>query len=357
MLALGPARGRWQRGVAMIAGIDTHKDTLAVAVIDDAGRVLACREYANDGAGFTRLCVLIEKYAVRRVGIEGSANYGWPAAMRLTSLAGVEVVEVPPLLTSRERTARPGQGKTDPIDAVAIARITAREADLPPVKPMTGIPADLRVLLDYRDQLIAARTAMVNRVHVELTWLHPGYQHRIGQLTLPAHYAAALELLAADQGVRADTTRRRLAHIGELHQEIRDLKAQIRDLVAATGTSLPSIYGVGPVTAGRIIAEVVDIRRYRSRNAFAAANGTAPIPASSGRTVRHRLNRGGNRTLNRCLYTIAITQIRADTEARAYYLRKRDQGKTPAEARRCVKRHLSDIVYRTLHADLAHQAG
>ncbi|XAW58100.1 IS30 family transposase [Blastococcus sp. HT6-4] len=109
-------------------------------------------------------------------------------------------------------------------------------------------------------------------------------------------------------------------------------------------TGLTDVYGLGPVSAATILGEVADIRRYRSRHAFAAANGTAPIPASSGRTTRHRLNRSGNRTLNRVLYMIAITQIRADTEGRAYYQRKRAEGKTNREALRCLKRRLSDVT-------------
>ncbi|MCW2617423.1 MAG: Transposase, family [Modestobacter sp.] len=116
---------------------------------------------------------------------------------------------------------------------------------------------------------------------------------------------------------------------------------------------LTTIYGIGPFVAARILAEVVDIARYPSRHHFPAANGSAPIPASSGRTVRHRLNRGGNRQLNRALYTIAITEIRADTEGRTYYERKRAEGKTNREALRCLKRRLSDVVYKTLRADAA----
>jgi transposase len=124
--------------------------------------------------------------------------------------------------------------------------------------------------------------------------------------------------------------------------------------VADVHTGLTGIYGLGPVGAATILGEVADIRRYRSRHAFAAANGTAPLPANSGRTTsRHRLNRSGNRTLNRVLYTMAITQIRADTEGRAYYQRKRAEGKTGREALRCLKRRLSDVVYKTLHEDLA----
>jgi transposase len=116
---------------------------------------------------------------------------------------------------------------------------------------------------------------------------------------------------------------------------------------------LTDLYGVGPLVAARFLAEVVDIRRYPNRNAFASANGTAPLPASSGRTVRHRFNPGGNRQLNRSLYTIALTQIRGDTEGRAYYERKRAAGKSKREALRCLKRRLSDIVFTTMRHDAA----
>jgi transposase len=146
-------------------------------------------------------------------------------------------------------------------------------------------------------------------------------------------------------------TRRRLARIVAIDVESAALKLRIAALVAETGTSLTTIYGVGPIIAGRFLAEVVDINRYPNRNAFASANGTAPLSASSGRTQRHRFNPGGNRRLNRCLYTIAITQIRADTEGRTYYLRKREAGKTKKEALRCLKRRLSDIVYSAMRRD------
>ena len=139
----------------------------------------------------------------------------------------------------------------------------------------------------------------------------------------------------------------------EINAELAGLRAQIAELVEQSGTTLTGIYGVGVFVAARILAEVVDVGRYPTRHTFAAANGSAPIPASSGRTVRHRLNRGGNRQLNRALYTIAITEIRADTEGRAYYERKRAEGKTSREALRCLKRRLSDVVYRTLRADQA----
>jgi transposase len=338
----------------VLAGIDTHKDTLAVAVIDPGGRPVVVTELANTEAGFDDLEQFLERHAVTRVGIEGSGNYGRGAAVRLVLAGGIEVVEVPPSLTSRERSGRPGQGKTDPIDAVAIARITAREPGLPPVRLAVGEAADLRALADYRAQLVAERTALANRTHAELHGLRPGYQSTVPRLTGPTFIAAARDLLAGDDSVRARLIRRRLARLAELTAEIREVTDLIAAEVERVDTHLTGLYGVGPVAAATILGEIADIRRYRSRHAFASANGTAPLPANSGRTTRrHRLNRSGNRTLNRVLYTMAITQIRADTEGRAYYQRKRAEGKTSREALRCLKRRLSDLIYKTLHEDLA----
>jgi transposase len=339
----------------VFAGVDTHKDSLAVAVIDQAGRVLATRQLPNTEPGFASLVSLLQRHEVRRVGIEGSGGYGRAAAIHLAILDSIEVVEVPTLLTARERSARPGRGKTDPIDAVAIARVVAREPSLPQVRPATGPAADLRALVDYREQLVAERTAVANRVHAELAGLRPGYHHTLPHLTRPSELAAAHGLLDGDTSVRAELTRRRLARLASLDAEIAELYEQISAAVEKTGTGLRSIHGVGVLIAARILAEVVDVRRYPTRHAFASANGSAPIPASSGRTVRHRLNRGGNRQLNRCLYLIALTEIRCDTEGRASYRRKRAEGKTKPEALRCLKRRLSDIIYRQLRQDLRSQ--
>jgi transposase len=235
----------------MFAGVDTHKDTLAVAVIDHAGRVVRQLELPNQDSGYARLLALLTSHNVVRVGVEGSGNFGWPAAIYLLE-HDLNVVEVPPLMTSRERLNRPGQGKTDPVDAVAIARITAREDALPPVRPMTGHAADLRVLTEYRDQLVIERTATANRVHTDLLWLRPGYQHELPHLTNIAHLHAALELLSGDDSVRAAVTRRRLARMLTLTEQLAELRIQIDALVKASGSRLPEVYGVGPVVAATI---------------------------------------------------------------------------------------------------------
>src|SRR3954452_5597312 len=250
-----------RRRSRVLAGIDTHKDTLAVAVIDDTGRPVVVTELANTETGFTALEQLLAEHAVRRVGIEGSGNYGRGAAVHLVLTGPAEVVEVPPNLTSRERSGRPSAGKTDPIDAVAIARITAREPALPPVRLAVGQAADLRALADYRAQLVAERTALASRTHAELHGLRPGYQDRVPRLTAPTFITAAKDLLAGDTSVRATLTRRRLARLAELTAEIQELHGLITDAVQHVKTGLTDLYGLGPVSAATILGEVADIRR------------------------------------------------------------------------------------------------
>jgi Transposase len=169
----------------VFAGIDTHKDTLAVAVVDQVGLPIVRVEEPNTRSGFVRIGELLATHQVTRVGIEGSGSFGRCVAPYLVldwDQPGVAVLEVPTVMTSRERGARPGKGKTDPVDAVAIARITMRESDLPPVRLAVGDAADLRALLDYREDLVSERSDLVNRVHADLAGLFPGYHHQIPNL-------------------------------------------------------------------------------------------------------------------------------------------------------------------------------
>ena len=335
----------------MFVGMDSHKDTLAVSDVDQAGRQQQTQTFANTRNGHRRLLVWLQgQPGVVRVGIEGAGGYGRAVAMCLVQ-AGLVVVEVTPSLTVRERRRLRQRGKADPTDALAIARVVAREQDLPPVRRQ-DLTEDLRLLVDYREQLLGERTRIANRVHADLVALRPGYQRQLPELRSQRAAGLVRRLLRGQVSVRAELVRRRLDQLDRLDAEIRALKARIGDLVQATGTSLVQVHGVGPLVAARILGEVGDVRRFADRHKFAAANGTAPIPASSGRTQRHRLNRGGNRRLNRALYTVAITQARSDHPGRAYLARKQRQGKTRREALRCLKRRISDAIYRQLLADL-----
>lgn len=334
----------------MYAGIDSHKDTLAVAIVDDSGRKVTTATVANEPGGYDKLAKLLADHGVTRVGMECSGTYGRPGSVALTA-AGFTVFEVPATMTVRERNRQPARGKSDPIDALAVARVVARGEPLPPARCESGPADDLQQLTHYRRQLVKERTRVSNRVHVELTILRPGYQRELPQLTRPMHLVAARKLLRGLTGVRVSITRARLDRLRQLDAEIKALAVQITDIVEATGTSLLEVRGVGPITAGKILGETGDVRRFRDRNAYAAGNGTAPIPVSSGRTDRYRLNRAGNRRLNEALHTVALVQIRADGPARAYIDRKKAEGKTSREAMRSLKRRLSDVIYQALLLD------
>jgi transposase len=265
--------------------------------------------------------------------------------------AGEQVVEVPPQFTARERRHQGQKGKSDPVDALAIARVAAREAKLPP-PPLEGKLRDLRLLVDFRQQLVDERTRNANRLHADLLVLQPGYQVRCRNFTTKRSLAAADNLLSRKCSVRGELARRRLNELRRLDIEISALKKRISSLVPETGSRLTNIPGVGALVAARILGEVGDVRRFPSKSHFAAANGTAPIPASSGRTSRHRVNRGGNRQINRAIHTVVLVQSLVDPRAKTFIQRRRNEGKTHREAVRSLKRHISDVIYRQLRMDL-----
>jgi transposase len=189
------------------------------------------------------------------------------------------------------------------------------------------------VLSDYRDELVAQRTAEANRLHADLVIVCPGYARHCRALSSAHALNAAAGLLeqATTGSVRAQLAKRRVVRLQELDEQLAGCVTQLSKLVAATRTRLVDIVGIGSLMAARILGEVGDIHRFPTRDHFASANGTAPIPVSSGRTDRYRLNRGGNRRLNRALYFAALTQARHNPRARAYLARKQ------AKARPAVK--------------------
>ncbi len=335
-------------------GIDTHKATLAVSAIDELGRELDSITLRNDHAGHRRLRRWASREGPdRRFGIEGSGSFG--AALAQDLLASGEIVfEVPATLTDRERRHLRERGKSDPADALAIARVVLRERTLRRVS-RPSLVDDLKLLVIARDELVSERTRIANRLHADLLVLAPGYGERIPNLVAARHLATLARLLSRLTSVRAGLARSRLAHLRAIDREVADLEVRLVTLVAASGSSLPRLPGVGVVVAAKLLGEAGDVRQVRSSAAFAALAGTSPVPASSGQTQRHRLNRGGNRQLNRALHLMALVQARSYPPARAYLERRRAEGKTWREAIRCLKRHLADVVYRTMLLDL--QAG
>jgi transposase len=336
-------------GVAI--GVDSHKSSLAAAALDELGRVVGVREFPNDAPGHDDLLRWSKAQDCDRiVGIEGAGSYGAGLARHLIG-ADENVYEVPAFLSHRERKRNPSKGKSDPSDAVAIARVTARGEGLSSPR-RTDVFVDLKLLTDHRDQLVRARTRQINRTHTDLVISHPGYEKRIPKLNSMKNQAGALALLRGDRSVRAGLIRDRIREIRRLSKKIADVEKQIAGKVSESGTTLTALQGIGFVIAAKILGEVGDPARIRSKGAFAMLTGTAPLEASSGATKRHRLNRGGNRQLNYALHMMARARLRHDTDTKAYVARRQMEGKSEKEAVRCLKRHLSNLVFRQLVADL-----
>ena len=330
--------------------MDSHKRSLAAAAVDELGRVLGTKEFPNDPGGHRALLEWARGHGEpRMIGVEGSGTYG-AGLVRVLASAGEEVREVPAILTWKERRRKGSQGKSDPVDAVAIARVVARGEDLPSPRRVEVL-RDLKLLSDYRDQLVRSRTQLANRVHQDLVVLHPGYERRAPSLVRAKHLSTAASLVRGDPSVRAALVRRRIGELRRLGREIATTRAQIEMKLGQSGTTLTEVPGIGAVIAAKILGEVGDVGRIRSKGAFAKMAGTAPLAASSGMTIRHRLNRGGNRQLNFALHYMALARYRTDEETKAYIERRRAEGKTFKEAMRCLKRHLSNVVYRRMIAD------
>ena len=328
-------------------GIDTHKDSLAACVVDELGDPLAQRTFENDRRAHEALLAWIRATAEDpTIGIEGSAMYG-AAAARFLLDAGARVREVPPQLTHRERGRTRRPGKSDPGDALAIARIAARERSLPPVR-LSDRTVDIRMLVEAREDAIAEAVRIRNRLHADLVILVPGYSASVANLVSLRNRQRAGVLLRGRDGVQVALARGRLAKLRLLDREARSLEAQIRELVGAH--PLLEMHGVGLLTAAKLIAEAGDVRRFHSVDAFAMLAGVAPIPASSGQTQRMRLNRGGNRQLNRAFHTIAMVQAVRYPPARAFLARKAAEHKSGREGIRALKRQLVRSVFRRLEA-------
>jgi transposase len=266
---------------------------------------------------------------------------------------GETVVRVAPKLTVRERGAARERGKSDVIDAVAIARAALREGlDTLPGARLAGPELDVRLLVDHRERLVAQRTALSNDLRWHLHDLWPetvippralsasGWQTRV-----------AARLARAEQTARVRIARDELRRVRELTRAIDDLQAELAGLVAALAPRLLAERGCGVLTAAKLLGEIADVRRFATDAKLARSAGSAPIPASSGRTQRHRLDHGGNRQLNCALHRLAVTRGRLDPETAAYLARRQAEGKTRREAIRCLKRHLARRVWHLLQPD------
>lgn len=334
----------------VVIGVDPHKLSATIEVVNDRERFLGSGRFGTDGAGYAAMLRYVKAWPSRTWAVEGANGVGRPLAQRLLE-AGEHVVDVPAKLAARVRVFDTGHNrKTDARDAHSIAVVAVRTDGLR-VLQVDGELEALRMLVERREALTRRRVQSVNRLQALLAELLPG------QAKKDITTGQAKKMLAS---VRprdiAGKTRRRLAaeELAELvaiDAKVKKSTAELKTMVLARGSHLMDLRGVGPVVAARILADVGDVARFADRNRFASWTGTAPLDASSGENNRHRLSRAGNRRVNHMIHIAAISQIRLDTEGRAYYRRKRAEGKRPLEAIRCLKRRISDAIFRQLLAD------
>jgi transposase len=334
----------------VVIGMDPHKRSATIEVMAGDETVLGIGRYSTDGAGYAAMVKYAKQWPDRVWAIEGCQGIGRHIATRLLA-DGEQVTDVPPKLSARARVFATGQGrKTDATDAHSVALVATRMAGLRPLVNDEQL-AVLRILVDRRRSLGEDHTRMVSQLHQLLLELIPGGAKK----SLSAAQAKAL-LATVRPRDAAGKARRRvaaelIADLERIYQRSKQADKELKELVAATGTTLMDLHGIGPSGAARLLVEVADVTRFPDRGHFASWNGTAPIDASSGDQVRHRLSRAGNRQINRVLHIMATVQLRNPTEGRAYFDRKKAAGKTSMEAMRALKRRLSDVVYRQMLDD------
>jgi transposase len=331
-------------------GIDPHKSSVTAVAVDLAGyelgqiRLPVSKDLAEQLLGWA------QAWPDRQWAVEGATGLGRGVAQLLAS-ASQRVLDVPAKLAARARLLGSGSArKTDVTDAASVAAVAQRNQRLRMVQAEDHTVI-LRLLSDHRDHLVAERTRTLNRLHVLLRDLHPGGAKR-DLSTIQA--AALLRLIRPLTPV--DKQRKVLARdlLADLRRLDTTIKAHTKSLTTAldtAGSTLTDVHGLGPVLAAKILAHSGDITRFPSRHHYASYCGTAPIEASSGDQRRHRLSRAGNRQLNAAVHVIAVCQARDPGPGRNHYQRKLTESKTPAEARRSLKRQLSNVIYKRLLAD------
>lgn len=324
---------------------DIHKrNHMLVAVGAQTGELLAELQIAADEQGHQAALRWARELDAERVwALEDCRQVSRRLEQALLA-AGERVVRVAPRLTGLSRRADRRAGKSDPIDALAVARVAVREGpDRLPAAFLDEEAMEIRLLADHREDLVAERTRAQNRLRWHLLDLCPELEAQ-----LPVRSLGVAEHLEGHSSTRARVARMLVDRICEITDEVKRLQGEIKALISAHRPALLEETGCGPLTAATLIGHAAGAERFRGEAQFARMAGVAPIPVSSGKSERHRLHRGGDRQLNRALHVIAITRSRLDPETRAYLDKKRAEGKSNREALRCLKRHLARRFYRLL---------
>jgi transposase len=335
----------------VIIGIDAHKRTHSAVVVDERGRELAEKTIGGSSSRHhLELLAWASGYGQERMWAVEDCRHLSRRLERDLLAAGERILRVPPKLMANARAGARTYGKSDAIDALAVARAALREPNLASAR-LDGLERELRLLVDHRDDLVGERTRTINRLRWHLHELDPTLDPPPGALRRIRTLARLASELEAREGLVARLARELVERCRQLTVEISALAREIAALVEPLAPALLSICGCNALTAAKIVGETAGIERFHSPDAYARHNGTAPLPVSSAGRVHHRLSRTGNRQLNAALYRIALTQSQWHPQAKAMIARRKAAGDTSREALRVLKRRLSDVVYRALNTD------
>lgn len=334
----------------VMIGIDAHKKTFTAVAVDELGRQVGQRTLKSTSDGYFDLVRWARQWPDRRFAVEDCRHL----TRRLESdllTAGESLVRVHTQLMAGERRGGRERGKSDPIDALAVARVALREPDLP-VARLDGPTREIRLLTDHRETVVRERTRLHNRLRWHLHELIPELDIRPRGLRADKQLDRVTAELKAADGLVAELAQDLVDRCRDLNRRIRELESRLRPLVRKHGQSLLALPGCGLLSAAKILGETAGVDRFSTAAAFARFNGTAPVPVWSSNTERFRLNRGGNRQVNYALHMIAITQLRGIGPGKAYVDKRMASGNTKTEAVRLLRRRISDTVYRALRCDL-----
>jgi len=334
---------------AVLGGVDTHRDTHVAAACDPLGRVLGSAEFPTTAAGFAALLRFLGSFGtLAAVGVEGTGSYGSGLA-RWLAAQGVLVLEV----DRPNRQARRRRGKTDTIDAEEAARAVAAGRARTVPKTATGSVEMVRMLRMTRRSASKQRTQAVNQIHALIVTAPEALRAQLAGLTTGQLLTTAARLRPGpmhDPTAAAKYALSALARrVKALDEEIAGLDAHLEQLIAAAAPDLIARHGVGIDTAGALLCAVGDNpHRLSSEKSFAALCGASPVAASSGRTNRHRLNRGGDRQANSALWRIVIVRMRSHPPTQAYVHRRTQEGLSKRDIIRCLKRYVARELYQDL---------
>jgi len=337
----------------IVIGVDTHKGSHALAAVDEGtGRVRGSREIKADDSGHLAAVRWARGLDEERVwAIEDCRHVSGRLEQALLA-AGERVVRVPPKMMGASRRGERERGKSDAIDALAVARAVVKDGvDRFAAAYLDERAMEIRLLFDHREDLVCERSRAQQRLRWHLLELCPEIEAKLapGALSYPRQLERLdRRLRRLAPSARTRVAREELAHIRALTRQADRIESQLAGLIRGYRPALLAEQGCGVLTAALMIGRTAGAERFRSDACFARQAGTAPIPCSSGKRTQHRLDRGGDRQLNRALHTIAITRASHDPATKEYLARKRAEGKTDKGALRCLKRHLARRFHRLL---------